>query len=66
MVVQTPTVEPNEIDVTPEMIDAGAEIIFLEAAEVASGWRLSSDVARMVWNAMYGRRLSCDQGTPES
>jgi len=50
----------EQIEPTSEMVEAGAEIIFEEASELASGWATSSDVAKRVWRAMYSQLRSSD------
>lgn len=45
----------EEIEVTPEMIEVGAEIIDRWAKEVQEGWVSALEVAPLVWSAMISQ-----------
>ena len=61
--------KPTKIEITPEMIAAGAEIIDYWAKDVREGWALVTDVALLVFDVMISRQspsslreaLSCDK-----
>ena len=42
----------EEIEITPEMIEAGAEVIAERAREIAEGWESPRIAAVKVWRAM--------------
>lgn len=42
----------DEIEITPQMIEAGAELIYHWAKDVQESWVSPSEVAQLVWSAM--------------
>ncbi len=45
----------DEIEVTPKMIAAGADVIWTLSRDVEEGWVSADHVAKMVWEAMIER-----------